>query len=177
MKIKHPLYFVLIILSVLLTFAQSLHAQTCRNDITPTTPTQDFTLHNNGTVTHHKTGLMWMRCTLGQNWNGTTCITSIWDVRWADAFQAADSTDFAGYNDWRLPNIKELASIIEEACFNPAINATVFPATITHSPYWSSSPYVEGGFFHARVVGFSHGSVSIYERTYGNYVRLVRGGQ
>jgi hypothetical protein len=93
MKIKHNLYF-------------APHAQTCRNNITPTTLIQDFTLHDDGTVTHNKTGLMWMRCALGQNWNGATCTGSGQTYIWQAALQAAEGSSFAGHGDWRLPNIK-----------------------------------------------------------------------
>ncbi len=111
----------------------------CNNAIPKTTPDNAFTLHNNGTVTHNTTGLMWMRCQLGQTWDGTTCSGSSQGYTWSAALQAADSYAFSGYSDWRLPNKNELASIVERACFNPAINSTAFPNTPA-SYVWSSSP-------------------------------------
>ncbi|MCP5245500.1 MAG: DUF1566 domain-containing protein [Burkholderiales bacterium] len=178
MKIRHNLYFValaLFMLCALLTFAQPLHAQSCRNDIPPTTPTQDFTLRDDGTVTHHKTGLMWMRCALGQNWNGATCTGSAQTYTWQSALQAAEGFSFAGHNDWRLPDIKELNSIVEQACISPAINAMVFPAAPS-TIFWSASPYA-GRVSAAWFVSFHAGLDSINFRTNGHLVRLVRGGQ
>ena len=171
-----------LLITMMTLFAQPLHAQTaqtCRNDITPTTPTQDFTLHDDGIVTHHKTGLMWMRCTLGQNWNGATCTGSGQTYNWAGALQAADGSDFAGHGDWRLPDIKELGSIVEQACNNPAINATVFPGT---PPIWtwSASPYAGR---ESRVWGWGvhfldgFDSSGDAETARITRVRLVRGGQ
>jgi hypothetical protein len=59
---------------------------------------------------------MWMRCALGQNWNGATCTGSGQAYTWQAALQAAEGSSFAGYSDWRLPDIKELSSIVEQAC-------------------------------------------------------------
>ncbi|SES74788.1 Protein of unknown function [Nitrosomonas marina] len=154
---------------------QPLHAQTCHNDITPTTPTQDFTRHDDGTVTHNKTGLIWMRCALGQNWNGATCTGSGQAYTWPAALQAAEGFSFAGHNDWRLPDIKELNSIVEQACMSPAINAMVFPAAPS-TWFWSASPYA-GYVRDAWSVSFGGGSDGAFLKTGSDRVRLVRGGQ
>jgi hypothetical protein len=178
MKIKHNLYLAPIVLFVLLTFVQPLHAeavQICRNDITPTTPTQDFTRLDDGTVTHNKIGLMWMRCALGQNWNGATCTGIGQAYNWQEALQAAEDSSFAGYSDWRLPDIKELSSIVEQACVEPAINATVFPATPL-TGFWSASPYALVAYS-AWGVLFGNGNDGISGESAGFRVRLVRGGQ
>ncbi len=165
-----------LLIAMMALFAQPLHAQTCRNDITPATPTQDFTLHDDGTATHHKTGLMWMRCALGQSWNGATCTGSGQIYRWSGALQAAEGFSFAGNSDWRLPNIKELGSIVEQACSDPAINTTIFPGAPLTS-FWSASPYANR-VYDAWYVDFSYGNLNTYSKTYGNVrVRLVRGGQ
>jgi hypothetical protein len=142
-------------LIVLFTFGQSLQAQICRSDITSTTPTKDFTIHDDGTVTHRKTGLMWMHCALGQSWNGAGCAGDVQAYTWQGALQAAYGLSFTDHSDWQLPNIKELNSIVEQACINPAINATVLPATPSNS-FWSVSPYA-GAVSGARNVNFYDG--------------------
>jgi len=119
-------------------------AQTCYNDILPDTPTTDFTDNKDGTVTHDKTGITWMRCALGQAWNGSTCTGTAQTYTWARALQAAETLNegggLAGKIDWRLPNRKELKSIVERRCYSPAINAVLFPNTPSDW-FWSASPY------------------------------------
>ena len=151
-------------------------AQTCRSEteIPSSTPASDFTDNGDGTLIHHKTGLMWMKCPLGQS--GADCAgSSVTTYTWQQALEAADSHSFAGYSDWRLPNIKELRSIVENRCYSPAINADVFPATPA-SNFWSSSPYayVSG---YAWYVGFSGGDAYYGYRDDSYRVRLVRSGQ
>lgn len=168
------------------TFSASLllactlvQAQTCKTSIMASTPASDFTDNNNGTVTHNVTGLTWMRCSQGQSWNGINCTGVASKMDWQSALQVAENAGFAGNNDWRLPNIKELSSIVEVACFSPAINATIFPATPSHL-FWSSSP--RGTTRHSGLaweVNFETGD-SLPRNTdnqddYG-HVRLVRGG-
>ncbi|TWI71696.1 uncharacterized protein DUF1566 [Desulfobotulus alkaliphilus] len=143
--------------------------------ITSTTPTVDFDIHADGTVTHKPTGLVWMRCSLGQDWDGSTCTGSAITRNWQGALQAAQDSNFAGHNDWRLPNIKELESIVEERCFSPVINAAVFPQTPS-SRFWSSSPGANGsgGAWHLL---FGYGGVNLGSKASNYQVRLVRGGQ
>lgn len=102
----------------------------------------------NGEVAIDKaTRLMWARCPLGTTWASITasCSDTATLYSWQAALQAAVSVDTAGYaqmgpgSGWRLPNIKELASIIERRCYNPAANNTVFPDT-PPAVFWTNSP-------------------------------------
>jgi hypothetical protein len=144
-----------------------------------TTPTADFVLHGDGTVTHTRTGLMWMRCSLGQELTSSGCSGSASRYTWRNALNAAQDVNhtggFAGHTDWRLPNKNELESIVEQRCWNPAINAAVFPNTPS-SWYWSSSPYA-GRSGDAWYVAFDNGHVHWGNRDDGSHVRLVRAGQ
>jgi hypothetical protein len=167
--------FIKLCLVLMLIFAVSeMSTAACNNDIPKTTPDQAFTLNNNGTVTHNKTGLMWMRCLIDQTWNGTTCSGSGQTYIWQNALQSVESYSFAGYNDWRLPNKNELASIVEDACYNPAINTFVFPNALA-SAIWSSSRHPYDSF--VWYVNFIDGRVYGDPATNMYQVRLVRGGQ
>ena len=152
-----------------------IRAQTCNPNIPLATPDSDFVDHGDGTVTHKKTGLMWSKCLLGQS--GSDCSSgSAGSYTWEDALNEADTAAVAGYDDWRLPNYKELASIVEEACYDPAINLTFFPHD-QGSLVWSASPvadYSEGAW----ILHFNAGDDGWGYRGSSNVrVRLVRGGQ
>jgi hypothetical protein len=161
---------------VLLFLPPSIQAeQTCKDSIIATTPLSNFTIHNDGTATNNTTGLMWMRCSLGQEWGGKTCTGSPGIYTWKEGLQAGDRYEFAGYDDWRLPNKDELESIVEERCYSPAINITVFPDT-PPTYFWSSSPYA--GFSQgAWSVDFGFGAVIASDKDGGIHVRLVRDWQ
>ncbi len=162
---------------LLLVVSVPVMAQTCRSESeTPsTTPTRDFTDHGDGTVTHHATGLMWMKCSLGQSSADCSSGTPA-TYGWADALQAADATIIAGYSDWRLPNKNELLSILEYRCYAPAINASVFPGTDSSWPswYWSASPKASS-LNRAWIVFFYGGGAGFVSQDEDDkYVRLVR---
>jgi hypothetical protein len=150
---------------------------TCNGSIPLTKPDSIYTNHGNGTVTDKESGLMWMQCSVGQS--GSGCATgSATTMNWKQALEAAQTANSGagtfGYTDWRLPNHKELVTLIEKACYSPAINTTIFPATGGY--YWSASPYTYSGVYAWVVVsidGFSYTDL----KSYSYYARLVRGGQ
>ena len=170
-----PLIVTVSILTGLPPVAQA--TENCNTRVTATTPDSRFTVNADGTVTDKATGLMWKQCSEGLS--GADCTTGTLEkVEWPDALRLAETLNnnsgFAGYTDWRLPNVNELNSIVELQCAKPAINATVFPET-DFDEYWSAS---QAGGFSAWVVSFFHGYVSTpTTQRVLNSVRLVRGGQ
>ena len=100
-----------------------------------------FVDNGDGTLTDNATGLMWMK-----NDNGT-------GVKWEDALSHAEGFEYAGYTDWRLPNAKELHSIVDytrsPASSNSAAIDSLFNCTqITNEAgqtdypfYWTSSTH------------------------------------
>lgn len=66
----------------------------------------------NLTVLDTKSGLTWMRCALGQNWNGMTCTGRAADYRWYQAMEVPRTFQYAGHKDWRVPTIQEAKSLV-----------------------------------------------------------------
>lgn len=125
-------------------------------------------------ITDSHTGLVWRRCTEGQNWNGQTCTGTYqayaFDGALARAQSQADSSGLA----WRLPNVKELKSLVKPAVYSPAINTAAFPGT-PNTYFWSATPVARDASA-AWVVFFIDGFVGttdVAEEKYGT-VRLVR---
>ena len=155
--------------------SMALLAQYCNPDMDATTPTQDFTDNGDGTVTHLRTGLTWMRCSIGQTWEstGNTCAGTASTHFWADAMAQANGLTFSGQSDWRVPNIKELASIGEKSCWEPAINKTLFPATAPNSFYWSASPNAGTSTF-IWMHSLAYSDIFVTWKDVSGNVRLIR---
>jgi hypothetical protein len=132
-----------------------------------------FVDNADGTVTQSNTGLMWVKCSEGQT--GTNCTGDAKTMNWSAALTAANNSNLGGYNDWRLPNLKELQALVDYSSYNPAIDTSYFPNTPS-SWFWSASPFANLSYC-AWVVCFSDGYAGYGDRNDGNHVRLVRGGQ
>lgn len=158
-------------------------SQICQpTNIPATTPSTRFSNHPDGTVTDSKTGLMWKKCSEGQNGSDCSDGSATLFFGYSTALQHVQTINngdgFAGKADWRLPNVKELSSILEGQCYSPAVNLTVFPNTVA-GDFWSSSPVAKEN---ERVwyVNFNFGFINWGSNN--NYVhqpmiRLVRDSQ
>jgi hypothetical protein len=151
-------------------------AQTINQNIDNITPDSRYTVNNDGTVSDNETGLMWMQCAEGQTWESNggegNCTGSVSFYSWDTASALASDKAFAGYSDWRLPDLKELASLVAEDRYDPAINSTIFPSTPSSS-FWSGSLYVSYGNL-SWAVNFYYGSDIGDNRSSLRNVRLVR---
>ncbi len=89
---------------------------------------------------------------------------------------ALNNANFGGFNDWRMPTIKELSFIVNSGRTSvPAINTNYFPKT-RGAGYWSSTTYVNSDDYAWRVY-FGYGGVGHNDKTHTCYVRAVSSGQ
>jgi hypothetical protein len=125
----------------------------------------------NQTTQDNITGLMWTSDGAGAGCdNGTT-------PTWTVALSFCEALNFGGYSDWRLPNVRELMSIMNYgASPPPAINAAYFPNTATSNYYWSSTTSMTSYSYAWGVYFGENGSVDPTGKTGISYVRCVRGG-
>lgn len=112
--------------------------------------TLSYTDNGDGTITDNNTGLMWEKKDDSgglhdkdnvYRWSGNGTQETIGD--WLDDVNAEGGTGYAGHNGWRIPNIKELQSLVDYSIPipfpGPTINATFGPTV--ESSYWSSTSY------------------------------------
>lgn len=154
-------------------------------DYTPS----DFIDNKDGSVTDLRTSLIWAKCSIGQTYtlSSNSCSGSgaISYATWGEALAAADSYSINGTTGWRLPNIKELGSLVDRSCAEPTINLTLFPNTVS-SVYYSSTPFkgsansAEYSHLVSRVIDFAKGTempLGQHDSSLTTYaVRAVKGG-
>jgi hypothetical protein len=149
-----------------------------------------------GTVTDNLTGLIWLK--------KANCIQSDYPsfdndstagdgkVTWQHALDFVAGINSGTYlncgasqTDWRLPNRKELFSLIDDGYFSPALSDTAGTAKWTEgnafsgvqsSIYWSSTTYANGAAY-AWYVHLDDGVVNALDKNLTYYVWPVRGGQ
>ncbi len=126
-------------------------------------------------VTDTQTGLIWRRCSEGQTWTGGTCAGSFGTYTWDNVLAHAKSTANSTGVAWRLPNVKELQSLVDRSVQYPSIDSSVFPG-VPGLWFWTSTQSA-GNASLAWVVNFNVGYVSCGYRNDYYAVRLVRAGQ
>jgi hypothetical protein len=141
------------------------YTDTVGEDFDFTSNPPSYTDNSNDTITDNNTQLVWQKEASSTKQNWTESLTYCSDL------------DLAGYNDWRVPNIKELFSIVNVGFVNSGINETYFSGTELGGHYWSSTTSVDVNT-QAKIIHYYYGHVSIgneSKSSNGNqYVRCVR---
>jgi hypothetical protein len=149
-------------------------------------PNPRFTVHDNGTpqfaddtVTDNLTGLMWTR-------NADHGLT-MW--KFFDSYPALEycnTLEVGEYDDWRLPNVREMQSLLHFGFSGPTVPNTAGtgqwttdgdPFIDVRSDYYWSSSTVAGSPLSVWYVDLVSGLVANATRTHEYYVWPVRGGQ
>lgn len=112
----------------------------------------DFKDNGDGTVTDNATGLMWMKVDSGKLKAG---INKDGKLDWQQALQWAENLEYAGHSDWRLPNAKELHSIVDytrcpdvtdSAAIDPIFEVTSITnegGKVDYPYYWTSTTHAK----------------------------------
>ncbi len=113
----------------------------------------DFTDNGDGTITDEATGLMWMKVDsaylqAGSNGDGA--------MDWQEALEWAEDLEYAGYDDWTLPDAKQLQSIVDytrcpditgSAAIDPIFQASEIidiSGNTNYANYWTSTTHLDG---------------------------------
>src|SRR5579862_262441 len=147
---------------------------------------RNFADNGDGTITDNVTGLMWEKLSADRSIHDYTN-TYTWYESFTDKIATLNSgTGFAGYADWRLPNINELQSLANYGTTNPAIDVIYFGAlcanfctahqcSCTQSYYYWSSTTYDYDSSRAWQVYFLDGSLTFEDKSSPRFVRAVRG--
>lgn len=104
-------------------------------------PVGRYTDNQNGTVTDHLTGLIWLQ-------NASCLAPAVWANALSEANQLANGacglTDSSAAGDWRLPNLLELESLIDASTSSPALTPGNQFTGVGNSIYWTSTSYFGG---------------------------------
>jgi hypothetical protein len=132
----------------------------------------EFVNNDDGTITDKATGLMWQQddSQTGMNWEDA--------LNWV---QQKNSENYLGYNDWRLPNVKELQSIVDysrslQATNSAAIDTLFNCSAITDEGDGKNYPFYWSSTTHANMVNGSNAAYFAFgealgwmQDPYGNY--------
>ncbi|MEK6748432.1 MAG: DUF1566 domain-containing protein [Pseudomonadota bacterium] len=166
-------YILNIFLVALIAHSIDASAQTCGAESSPQESNTRFFINADDTVTDLDSGLTWMRCSVGMEWNGKHCIGAARTFDWRIAMQLGKKNP-PGSHAWRLPRLPELATLVEQRCkIAPRVNTTIFPDTPA-KPHWTSTTK-PGWSDTAYALGFDARGVAAYAHDQKFAVRLVTG--
>ena len=133
-------------------------------------PNPRFTDNNDGTVTDHLTGLQWIKELHQLPGNSDSML-------WEDAIDYCEILVYAGYSNWRVPNVNELRSLLHLGSTPYAWlnNANTPFSGINSGYYWTSTTRAATPTY-AWFVAINNGEVSYLPKDDTRYVWPVRTG-
>ncbi len=112
-------------------------------------------------VVHNKTGLSWQ-----DNRSATSE-----KVTYEEAEKFCENLKAGKYNNWRMPTLQELSSIVDYTKYNPAILDGFSSGGSVY--YWSSTPYI-GDSDKVWGINFKTGATDANGKNYTRHIRCVR---
>jgi len=149
--------------------------QVCVTNKQATTPVTHFDDKGNGTVVDNLTKKIWQRCAVGLQWDGQSCTGKSQTFTYAEVLAEIDTYNkekYAHRNNWRLPTRDELLSIVEQRCYNPAINLDVFPYS-PQSGFWTATENAGLLSMRQEIVHFLNGGVYVSNKNQAWRARLI----
>lgn len=133
----------------------------------------NFELFEGGFAQNKNSGLFVTRCAAGQSFRNYRCKGDSLKLSWDGAVAyAAEVAEKTGEN-WRLPDYKEMQSLLVDHCVNPAANPFVFP-DMEVANFWTSSKGLHQDRFRCAVYSFQGNAFCRHSRELEQPFFLVR---
>lgn len=160
--------------TLLLPLSSLTHATECLEGIERSNPDSRFDVVDTQFALDKATNLMWTRCKIGSEVNQyDNCEELTLDkMNLMDATRFANNSELGGFSNWRLPNIKELQSLVDTTCEDEYVNETIF-SNLAVTSVWSSTTYPRRESF-AMTMYLPLGSAGQVLKTHELYFYLVR---
>ena len=145
-------------------------------------PTPRFTDHGNGTVTDNLTGLMWLKnancANAARGWSTTlTDVASLNSTGTMNGNNCGDTSNGGSHRtDWRLPNAREMGSLVDYGRSGPALPSGHPFTGVSSVYYWASTSAASLSGSRAWRVDLGTGDVNITGKSFNFNVWPVRGG-
>ena len=134
-----------------------------------------FIDNGDGTVTDRCTSLMWQKDTTDLNGDGRSTVED--DVDWCAALAYCEGLSFAGHDDWRLPSVRELLSLVDygrlDQAIDPVFGTMTPPEVWAHWSSTSTPEFPDNAWAVRYAIGYDVGGP---EKVEGHKVRAVRSG-
>ena len=104
-----------------------------------------FEIREGGVAYDPDFSIEWFRCSIGERFVNGRCLGNPLFLYWEDGVATVAAMNEKVAGTWRLPSLKELASLKVKECGNPSINTNVFP-NIQIDNYWANDKSPHHGF-------------------------------
>ena len=133
----------------------------------------NFLVEKDHLVLDLKHNIYWLRCSVGQTWSNNSCEGKAIKLTMEEVTYAISKANEQLGGNWRLPNRKELESIVCFECGKVKINNEFFPNT-PYEPFWTGEKNSWSKQFYWSVNFFTGHTFGRFPGNIPNFVRLVR---